>query len=120
MFVAVVAVIWINLAACEVIERIAFGSCYNPLQRGPVDNIWESIEKQQPNRLILLGDTIYADKRTMMFKFTRGNPTSISELYQRFLQSEKWQSLEQSLTRGNEPLELLSCLLTYIDCYRAE
>lgn len=48
------------LASTEyvVAERIAFGSCNNPHRV----SIWDAISRTSPNRIMLLGDTIYADR----------------------------------------------------------
>lgn len=53
---------------------IAFGSCYNPAIDGPVGMIWSTIKNQNPDRLLLLGDNIYADKRLRPMTFQLANP----------------------------------------------
>ena len=45
-------------------HRIAFGSCNNAKNIG----IWDVIEARSPHRLVLLGDNIYADKKTLPYK----------------------------------------------------
>lgn len=47
----------------EVVERIAFGSCYNP--RDKRDEIFEGLKAQDPDVFIFLGDNIYGDTRDM-------------------------------------------------------
>ena len=55
-------------------HRIVFGSCYNPLTNGPSDLIWTSILNQSPDRLVLLGDNIYADRRLRPMTFAQATP----------------------------------------------
>lgn len=100
MFVGIIVILCFQIIFGKLLDRIAFGSCYNPLHPALVDEIWKTIEDQQPNHLILLGDSIYADKKKMMFTFTHGDPLSIATLYETFLKNEKWQSLEAFLRRG--------------------
>ncbi|MEM1164952.1 MAG: alkaline phosphatase D family protein [Planctomycetota bacterium] len=45
------------------VERIAFGSCFDPV-RGPGD-IWFSVRDTEPDVFVLLGDNIYGDTEDM-------------------------------------------------------
>lgn len=45
-------------AQAEPPTRIAFGSCFRQTKPAP---IWQAIQEQQPNSLVLLGDNVYAD-----------------------------------------------------------
>lgn len=47
----------------EVVEKIAFGSCYNP--RDGADEIFDALIAQQPDVFIFLGDNIYGDTSDM-------------------------------------------------------
>jgi len=46
-----------------VIEKIAFGSCYNP--RDKKDPVFDAVIQQQPDVFVFLGDNIYGDTEDM-------------------------------------------------------
>lgn len=47
----------------EVIQKIAFGSCYNP--RDKVDPMFDAVIAQKPDVFVFLGDNIYGDTTDM-------------------------------------------------------
>lgn len=51
-------------ARTEPVEVIAFGSCFKP-DGGPLD-IWTSINDEEPDVFVFLGDNIYADTEDMV------------------------------------------------------
>ena len=66
-------------SSTAMIQRIAFGSCNNPLKGG---QIWNLITSTDPDRLILLGDNVYADKKkSIMGHFEAASPIRIQYMY---------------------------------------
>jgi alkaline phosphatase D len=76
-----------------VVERIAFGSCFNPNRGGEV---WKLIQSFSPQQLILLGDQFYADM-TSEFGYRKTKLELIAKEYSLFTSSQDWQNLVDSL-----------------------
>jgi hypothetical protein len=75
------------------VERIAFGSCFNPHRGG---EIWKLIESFSPQQLILLGDQFYADMNSE-FGYRKTKLETLTEEYSLFTNNEDWQHLVNSL-----------------------
>lgn len=81
----------------RIVERIAFGSCHNPVRGG---EIWDLIRQKNPSRLVLLGDTVYADKKEL-FGFKVASPEDIRYYYGLLEENPYWQRLLKSLGGWN-------------------
>ncbi len=80
----------IAVANCfELIHRIAFGSC----NKVEYVDIWEPIANSHPQSLVLLGDTIYADKRMANGKFEFSSLESMSKSYDSITNLESFKKL---------------------------
>lgn len=78
----------------NVFHTIAFGSCNNVFYRA----LWSRIEQALPNKLILLGDTIYADfylNRKSCFDDTKLQ--DIKQQYKALGEDVEWRSLLSTL-----------------------
>lgn len=73
----------------QLLQRIMFGSCFNPQLGG---QIWTVINSFSPNQLILLGDNIYADRIVEKPIFTV-TPTEIETQYKLLVNDAHWKKL---------------------------
>jgi alkaline phosphatase D len=73
--------------------KIVFGSC----NRQFVQSIWRQLEQVRPERVILLGDNIYADKKVHWFKFVDASPDEIYRHYCNLNGNKRWQSFVRSV-----------------------
>lgn len=76
------------------LDRIAFGSCYNPDRGG--GEMWRLIHSFAPDQLILLGDQFYADMR-VDFSKRKSNLSVITEEYNKFTTDKEWIKLSHSV-----------------------
>jgi alkaline phosphatase D len=83
-------VAWPAAANDRVLARIAFGSCANQDKPCP---IWQTILNAQPDLLVLLGDTIYAD----LDKSQRVTPELIRSKYQQLAAIESFRKLKAAV-----------------------
>jgi hypothetical protein len=63
----------------EILARIAFGSCNHAEKRG----LWDLIAAHLPDRLMLLGDNVYADSKTgrILKKLQPATPADLHRQY---------------------------------------
>ena len=85
-----------SLSSLVTVQRIAFGSCNDPAHQG----VWRQIQLAEPDKLILLGDTIYADRvmyadRSKFFEVV--TPSHISDQYTLLKEDIEWKSLLKQL-----------------------
>lgn len=76
------------------LSRIAFGSCNHQLK----GNVFNEIRETSPDKLILLGDSMYADTRSHTSSvFEAGSPQKIKEAYNLISSHMSWPKLVSSL-----------------------
>lgn len=89
-----VNVAWLTVSAThlrnENIHRLAFGSCNNAVNLSP----WKLIESFSPNKLILLGDTIYIDSKAYR---TKKPIVKLTEAYYDLMTNMDWISLVKKI-----------------------
>ena len=74
----------------ELASRIAFGSCHHTHRQ----SLWDAIASSQPNKLLLLGDNMYADRRNFFgLSWAEATPDEIQEQYCRLNGDPSWRSL---------------------------
>lgn len=96
-FHSIILAVAIHALACDAM-RIAFVSCSS--QRVGKPAIWEELLKKEPDHLILLGDNIYADKKTPI-GFVEATPRIIDEQYDRLSKDKYWQALVAKIGWNN-------------------
>ena len=100
IFVYIIAILYLNMihVYCSDSDinnglRIAVGSCNNHKREG----IWDIVSHHKPQKMILLGDNMYADKRTGFTTgfgvFEEANHTELGAEYDLFGEDESYQDL---------------------------
>lgn len=75
-------------------QRIAFGSCHTPKRGG---DIWHLINMHRPDRLLLLGDNMYADGKKGFYNFERATMDDLAAQYRLLKENKHFQNLVRSV-----------------------
>ena len=73
--------------------RLGFGSC----NRNDKEPIWHVMSSLAPDKLILLGDNMYADKKVRNFKFKQALPATFIKEYEKLGSDEDFIALVESM-----------------------
>jgi len=75
------------------VGRIAFGSCNTPSR----DGLWGVLRDKQPDKLVLLGDNIYADSKGLLYGHVGAEVSYIRGQYEALFRGEAWSQLLQQV-----------------------
>lgn len=97
MFVSVVVVVFLALSlgkSTEAPHRLFFGSCYNQKLEG----LWHLVLENKPDKLILLGDNIYADYRPhVLADFVAASIKNLTDSYHLLASNVDFMALVQQV-----------------------
>lgn len=79
--------------ADEVLARVAFGSCNHAEKQG----FWDIMTQYSPQRLMLLGDNIYADKKDALKRFQAATVDDLTMRYKQLHDDAGFQRLVSQL-----------------------